>query len=735
MKKEDSMDKLEKQIQELQEESEHYNDMLEETFDEDKMVRVRKDPDDEDTKEFNEEEIEDEEVEEEEDTKEFNKTEEDEDEEVEEKEEEEYVPKHEKDKEEKEVEEEKKEEKKEEDKPKKNKKKIIITLIILIVLAIVILLAILVPPLLKGKEEIEVQKEDKYSQSNLKKIVKNYGKSIENVISINLENKKELLTFDQADDLVEFPNRVKCKTKEVYEDGKIYLDDCTVDGHKTKATYGTKQDVKEEAEVIEDGSFYVYEKDNKYTLETPKEEELDKYNKYLITTGTEPTGITLLNEYDAKYVFYYDKEMNVWMKTIKTNKDAVPLQGVNSVLPIKNGYGFDTTYVGVQYGKNWGIYNLNTGLIVVKAAYINIAPYLHMGISGPAQYIESLNEENIAVINYEGNIGVINYKTGDIVIPFDTNAMQLSGNYLWKYQYEYNDKSHESEYTNKSIYDFDGNKYLDNKYDDIFGIVEGKYILVKDNKDIKMILIDGKLLYNYGEIDNLGSVNYFIGYNQNPLFQFNKKDKTGTADDNQCIEVSYDGKTKKGSYKDYFCGGIAKPILYLYPTEQTNVKITFDHPDLLKTTYPKYNKSWNVTVKEDGTITDKDGRNYYALYWDEKQKNKVDFKYGFYVTSNNAIKFLEEKLFEIGLTEREANEFIMYWLPKLEDNKKSVVYFELTEEKEKYNKINIEPKPDSLLRLTIHIKKVNKETKIKEQKIKPFVRNGFTAVEWGGVEY
>ena len=77
----------------------------------------------------------------------------------------------------------------------------------------------------------------------------------------------------------------------------------------------------------------------------------------------------------------------------------------------------------------------------------------------------------------------------------------------------------------------------------------------------------------------------------------------------------------------------------------------------------------------------------------------------------------------------------MYWLPKLENNKKSLVYFELTEEKEKYNKINIEPKPDSLLRLTIHIKKVNKETKIKEQKIKPFVRNGFTAVEWGGVEY
>ena len=71
----------------------------------------------------------------------------------------------------------------------------------------------------------------------------------------------------------------------------------------------------------------------------------------------------------------------------------------------------------------------------------------------------------------------------------------------------------------------------------------------------------------------------------------------------------------------------------------------------MKTTYPKYVDEWNVTVKTDGTIIDSNGRTYYALYWDEKQKNKVDFKYGYYVTSNNAIKFLEEKLFEIGIDE------------------------------------------------------------------------------------
>ena len=75
----------------------------------------------------------------------------------------------------------------------------------------------------------------------------------------------------------------------------------------------------------------------------------------------------------------------------------------------------------------------------------------------------------------------------------------------------------------------------------------------------------------------------------------------------------------------------------------------------------------------------------------------------------------------------------MYWLPILEKNEKSLVYFELTNERQKYNKIKITPKPDSLLRVAIHGKKVNKKTNIKEQKLSKFKRVGYTAVEWGGV--
>ena len=217
------------------------------------------------------------------------------------------------------------------------------------------------------------------------------------------------------------------------------------------------------------------------------------------------------------------------------------------------------------------------------------------------------------------------------------------------------------------------------------------------------------------------------------------------------IVIEYGSKDSKGNYGMEYCytpdkqiveypikemiGGRAKPVLYLYSEKETNVTVKFEKPNLLTTTYPKYLDSWNVTVKPNGDMYDKNGKYYYALYWDEKRYNEVDFKEGFYVEGKDAINFLEEKLSYIGLNDKERNEFIMYWLPIMEKNGKNLVYFELTKERESGNKLIIEPKPDSLLRVSIHIKKVNKKTNIKEEKLETFKRIGFTAVEWGGMTY
>jgi hypothetical protein len=111
----------------------------------------------------------------------------------------------------------------------------------------------------------------------------------------------------------------------------------------------------------------------------------------------------------------------------------------------------------------------------------------------------------------------------------------------------------------------------------------------------------------------------------------------------------------------------------------------------------------------------------------------VDFSVGFCVTGEEAAAFLEEKLDHIGLTNRETNEMIMYWLPVLQKNGHSLVYFELTDSREAYNSLQISPAPDSLLRIAVHVKAVSAPVEIPPQYLPRWERTGFAAVEWGGV--
>lgn len=175
-----------------------------------------------------------------------------------------------------------------------------------------------------------------------------------------------------------------------------------------------------------------------------------------------------------------------------------------------------------------------------------------------------------------------------------------------------------------------------------------------------------------------------------------------------------------------------KPILYLYPEEETEVSVRFAHPELLTTTYPKYNNEWKVVAQPNGDLRDINGNYYYGLYWEEQEAYK-EFNDGFYVEKDDAIGFLEEKLEALGLNDRERNEFIMYWLPILEKNEKSFVHFEFTEELQAENALVISPAPDSLLRINMTVQKVNANPDLPEQELPSFERKGFAAVEWGGV--
>ena len=174
-----------------------------------------------------------------------------------------------------------------------------------------------------------------------------------------------------------------------------------------------------------------------------------------------------------------------------------------------------------------------------------------------------------------------------------------------------------------------------------------------------------------------------------------------------------------------------KPIIYLYPEEDIDLVIKFKDSERLMTTYPKYNDGWRVHVSKDSTITI-DDKSYYALFFDEKANIDVKFDEGFYVTKDNAIEFLENSLEKLGFNYKEANEFIMYWLPILEQNEQSLVYFEQTQERNVECPLEMSIIPDTFLRVIIHIKKVDGYVDITPQELETVERNGFTLVEWGG---
>ena len=176
-----------------------------------------------------------------------------------------------------------------------------------------------------------------------------------------------------------------------------------------------------------------------------------------------------------------------------------------------------------------------------------------------------------------------------------------------------------------------------------------------------------------------------------------------------------------------------KPIIYFYPEVPTvcSAKVTLDGK--LTCTYPEHGENgWeNFTAHPDGTLTFPDGKEYYALYWEGEQFANWDFSEGFCVRGEDTAAFLEWALAEQGLTAREANEFIIYWLPLMQENPYNVISFQTTTYTDGA-KLEITPTPDSLLRVFMAYYSSEAEIEIPEQTFEPFVKEGFTVVEWGG---
>lgn len=176
-----------------------------------------------------------------------------------------------------------------------------------------------------------------------------------------------------------------------------------------------------------------------------------------------------------------------------------------------------------------------------------------------------------------------------------------------------------------------------------------------------------------------------------------------------------------------------KPVIYLYPEKETEVSVKLETNGKLTCTYPRYNNGWEITASPDGTLTDRNGKAYNYLYWEGETFTEYDMSEGFCVKGNDTAEFLEYALGKLGLNRREANEFIVFWLPMMEKNPYNIISFR-NEDYTESAKLSISPSPDTLIRVFMAWSPSDEFIDIPSQKLASPERTGFTVIEWGGTQ-
>ncbi|MCG2690561.1 hypothetical protein L6249_00625 [Candidatus Parcubacteria bacterium] len=179
------------------------------------------------------------------------------------------------------------------------------------------------------------------------------------------------------------------------------------------------------------------------------------------------------------------------------------------------------------------------------------------------------------------------------------------------------------------------------------------------------------------------------------------------------------------------CG---KPVIYLYPEKEIDVSVKVNPTGGFSMTEPAYGNGWRVKAEPNGRLYNYQDQKFYPyLFWEGRGLDYHRPSEGFVAARENVKKFLEEKLERLGLVKKEYDEFIEFWLPKMQEKKYYFITFIPKEEFDKLAPLNISPKPDTVIRVFMDYEGLDEYVKVKEQKIITPQRNGFTVVEWGGV--
>lgn len=174
---------------------------------------------------------------------------------------------------------------------------------------------------------------------------------------------------------------------------------------------------------------------------------------------------------------------------------------------------------------------------------------------------------------------------------------------------------------------------------------------------------------------------------------------------------------------------VKKPAIYLYPTKKSIVNVSLRINGTITKTIPAYNNGWSVTANPDGMI--EGGYDY--LFYEADLKTMSIPNEGWVVAYGELNRWFDLNLAKLGLNTKEKKQFKEYWMKELP----SAPYYKIQLLDKRFLSDNmaltITPKPDAVLRLNFYFTPLKQAVTIKEPPLKPFIRKGFSAVEWGGI--
>jgi hypothetical protein len=178
-----------------------------------------------------------------------------------------------------------------------------------------------------------------------------------------------------------------------------------------------------------------------------------------------------------------------------------------------------------------------------------------------------------------------------------------------------------------------------------------------------------------------------------------------------------------------------KPAVYLYPERKTSINVSVFPQGKMLLTIPQYPKNgWDVVADPNGNISYQNERFDY-LYYEASLPDELITPpaEGFVMRYDERALFLTDLVTKLGLNEKETKQFVDYWVPILP---KSPYYFVGIMPSETLNELSpllITPKPKNLIRVTLYFKPLEKSIPVSHPLLLPVTRDGYTAVEWGGI--